>query len=238
MCERSYETFDWCSSGINLELNWHLFVQKRAGIESRGERRARRGMRGDVERECAKAEPSALDAGEAGMCMRRAVRQGRGWKPGRGRTQRAPALRKGCPGAMCPGRERIAPGRSPAGKKSSPAEARRRRPPRGDACARVGQSKRGFADFHVAGAAARPRSAAGIEIGSRTATSRKAVPHQVKTPAKGGGRTRERTRGDCQHAPPPPRAASRRASGTTRRAPLGAPRATRRAFAALRATSH
>ncbi|CAJ4793167.1 Uncharacterised protein [Burkholderia pseudomallei] len=94
------------SIGVQVVSIWNrigICSFKKGWIESRGERRARRGMRGDVERECAKAEPSALDAGEAGMCMRRAVRQGRGWKPGRGRTQRAPALRKGSPSAMCPG---------------------------------------------------------------------------------------------------------------------------------------
>ncbi|MDN7675347.1 hypothetical protein QZM22_23240 [Burkholderia oklahomensis] len=42
-CERSYETFYWCSSGINLESDWHWFLQKRDGLsDAAGRQRVQR----------------------------------------------------------------------------------------------------------------------------------------------------------------------------------------------------
>ncbi|CFB49778.1 Uncharacterised protein [Burkholderia pseudomallei] len=237
MCERSYETFDWCSSGINLESNWHLFVQKRAGLNreasaARGEACA--AMSNGTARRRSRARLTPAKPGCA--CGERCVKEGDGsrdvvehnarrryGKVARARCVRARAHRAGA----IANREEIVAGRSAP---PTPAARRRVRTRRAEQEGLRGFPRSGRGGSPAIGRRHRNRIANGHFAESRAASS--------KNPRERRGPYRERTRGDCPHAPPPPRAASRRASGTTRRAPLGAPRATRRAFAALRATSH
>ncbi|EBA49033.1 AMP-binding domain protein [Burkholderia pseudomallei 305] len=144
-------------------------------------------------------------------------------KVARARCVRARAHRAGALAS----REEIVAGRSAP---PTPAARRRVRTRRAEQEGLRGFPRSGRGGSPAIGRRHRNRIANGHFAESRAASS--------KNPRERRGPYRERTRGDCPHAPPPPRAASRRASGTTRRAPLGAPRATRRAFAALRATSH
>ncbi|AHE26048.1 putative aMP-binding domain protein [Burkholderia pseudomallei NCTC 13178] len=235
MCERSYETFDWCSSGINLESNWHLFVQKRVGLNreasaARGEACA--AMSNGNARRRSRARLTPAKPGCA--CGERCVKEGDGsrdvvehnarrryGKVARARCVRARAHRAGALAS----REEIVAGRSAP---PTPAARRRVRTRRAEQEGLRGFPRSGRGGSPAIGRRHRNRIANGHFAESRAASS--------KNPAKGGGRIGNERAATARTLRR--RAASRRASGTTRRAPLGAPRATRRAFAALRATSH